>query len=134
MEGGEQMTNEAFLLLSEDERQAKLRAVLMSRTGGRLTNEELEDILLSAIPKRQYGVKVYQDAQAFCRDLALSDGCRGRTILGQVMAGSGQEPGMLFCETRAAAVLVRKQAEEGEIYQIHIFIPPERLQKGYQRQ
>lgn len=130
MEGGEQMTNEVFLLLSEDERQAKLRAVLMSRTEGGLTNEELEDILRAAIPKRQYGVKVYQDAKAFCHDLALPDGCRGRTILGQVMAGSGQKPGMLFCETRAAAVLIKNQAEESESYQIYIFIPPERLQKG----
>lgn len=127
------MTNEAFLLLSEDERQAKLRAVLMSRTCGCLTDEELRDILLTATPKRQYGVKVYQDAQAFCRDLALPHGCRGRTIFGQVMAGSEEEPGMLFCETQAAAVLVRKQAEESEVYQIHIFIPPQRSQKGYQR-
>lgn len=127
------MTNETFLLLSAEERQSKFRAVLNSKTDGCLSGEELRDILLTISSDRQYEVSVYWDAGKFCRSLALSEDSRGRTILGQVMAGHGQAPGKLFCETQAAAVLVRKQADEGMLNQLHIFIPPERLQKGYQR-
>lgn len=128
------MTNGAFLLLSEEEKHSKFKAVLKNKTQGCLTGEELREILLSVLPNRQYCIKVYWDKQDFCQSLASDDGSWGRTILGQVMAGQGQTPGLLFCETRAAAVLIRKQADEGETYQIHIFIPPERLQKGFQKQ
>ena len=41
------MTNETFELLTEDEKQTKLRAVLNAKTNGCLTEGELRDILLA---------------------------------------------------------------------------------------
>ena len=38
------MTNETFELLTEDEKQTKLRAVLNAKTNGCLTEGELRDI------------------------------------------------------------------------------------------
>lgn len=127
------MTNEAFQLLTEAERQAKFKAVLNSKTEGCLTGEELNDILLIISPRQQYSVKVYRDMQEFHRNLSIFDDSLSQTIFGQVMEENRQMPGSLLGDKQAAAVLVTKTAMDGMVHQIHIFIPPERLQKGYQR-
>lgn len=127
------MTNEAFQLLTEAERQAKFKAVLNSKTEGCLTGEELNDILLIISLRQQYSVKVYRDVQEFHRKLAIFDDSLSQTIFGQVMEENRQISGSLLGDKQAAAVLVTKMAVDGMVHQIHIFIPPERLQKGYQR-
>lgn len=127
------MMNETFRFLSEKEKNTKFKAVLKRKTGGCLTDGEIQDILRTIIPNRQYEVAVYQDAAEFNRALTLGEGCRGRTVFGQAMTGSRMSPGRLFCVGRAAAVIVKNAGEEGVVYRLLIFIPQDLLQKGCQK-
>lgn len=124
------MVNEEFMHLSDAEKQAKFRCALRGKTENRLLDYELEDIILSAPIKRQYEIRVYYSAGDFKSVLALPDGVRGRTVLGQVIAGSTEHPGDLYCTERAAAVITKETANPDGINQIHIFIPPERIERG----
>ena len=124
------MVNEEFMLLSEEEKQMKFRCALKSKTAGHLLDSELEDIVLSAPLKKQYAIRVYYDANEFKDVLVLPHGVHGRTVLGQVLAGTQDQPGDIYCTERAAAVITKELTNPDGISQIHIFIPPERLQKG----
>lgn len=127
------MTNESFKLLSEEEKNTKFRAILNTRTDGALSGEEMRSLLLCVSPKRQYSIKVYYDKEAFRNVLQLAEGYTGRTVLGQAFV-SHEGNGELFCTTRPAAVILRKCADEVSLSQLHIFVPPERLQKGCKKQ
>lgn len=123
------MYNEDFALLSEENRQAKLRDALRHKTCNCLTDQELWDILISTPLKRQYKISVYFNEDTFRNKLALPSDMHGRTILGQVMAGTRDNPGDLYCTERAAAILTRQVAKPEGINEIHIYVPPVRLEK-----
>lgn len=123
------MYNEVFAMLSEEHKQTKLRDALSHKTCNCLTEQELRDILISTPLKRQYRIHVYFSEDAFRSKLALPAGIRGRTILGQVMAGTRENPGDLYCTERAAAILTRQIANPEGANEIHIFIPPVRLER-----
>lgn len=124
------MVNEEFMHLSDAEKQLKFKCALRSKTDGRLFDSELDDIILSAPIKRQYEIRVYYSASNFRSILALPDGVRGRTVLGQVIAGSVEHSGDLYCTERAAAIITKELANPEGVNQIHIFIPPERIERG----
>lgn len=124
------MVNEDFMQLSDVERKAKFRSALRSKTRDRLLTAELEDIILSASLKRQYEICVYYSTEEFQSVLALPHGVRGRTVLGQVLAGTPEQPGNLYSAERAAAIITRETANPDGMNRIHIFIPPDRLEKG----
>lgn len=128
------MTNESFKLLSEEEKNTKFRAILNTRTDGALSGEEMRSLLLCVSPKRQYIIKVCHDKDVFRNVLQLADGYTGRTVLGQAFVSHEGNRGELFCTTRPAAVILRKCADEVSPCQLHIFVPPERLQKGCKKQ
>lgn len=128
------MTNETFKLLSDEEKNTKFRAILNTRTDGALFEEELHNIMLCISPRRQYSIKVHRDKEAFGDVLQLADGFTGKTVLGQALVSHKGDRGRLFCDTRPAAVLLHQCAVEASLLQLHIFIPPERLQKGQKTQ
>ena len=124
------MNNEAFQLLSEEEKNTKFKAILNTRTGGCLSNEELKHILLAVSANKQYCIKVYIDKDAFQSALQLENGYRGKTILGQALASYGTSTGELYSCARPAAIISHNQLDENAVYHLLIFIPPERIQKG----
>ena len=79
------MRNAAFCLLTEPEKSSKFRAILNEKTERTLTGEEMRSILLCVSPHRQYSIKVHSDADRFREVLQLSNGFRGKTVLGQVL-------------------------------------------------
>ena len=124
------MMNEEFMLLTEEEKQTKLRAALCRKSADCLTETELKDIIGSTPLKRQYLINVYFSEKDFRLHLALPDGVRGRTILGQVMVGSVEQSGDLYCRERAAAIITKDISNPDGTNQIHVYVPPERLEKG----
>lgn len=124
------MTNETFELLTEDEKQTKLRAVLNAKTNGCLTEGELRDILLAVSLHKQYNVIVCRDSKVFTSRLTLADNWRGRTVFGQALIGRTEYPGQLFCMDEAAAVMLYDTADVNGTRMLYIYIPLDRFQKG----
>lgn len=124
------MNNEAFKLLSDDEKNTKFKAILNTRTGGCLSNEELKHILLSISSNKQYCIEVFVDKDAFHSALQLEKGYRGKTVLGQALASYGTTKGELYSCSRPAAIIAHNLQDEMSAYHLLIFIPPERIQKG----
>ena len=61
------MTNETFFLLSEEDRNTKLRAVLKSKSAGHLTEDEIQGILRCISLNRQYRVSVSYGRAEYAR-------------------------------------------------------------------
>lgn len=101
------MTNEKFRLLTEAEKQTKLRAVLKTKTKDCLSEDEIRNILLMVLPQRQYSVFVYSDAAEFSSILTVKKPRVGRTVFGQVLVGTADLPGRLFDAEHAAAVMLQ---------------------------
>lgn len=124
------MTNEIFGLLTEEEKQTKLKAVLNTKADGRLTEEELRDILMAVSANRQYSVVVCQDSKVFDSLLTLTGSWRGRTVFGQALIGTTDYPGKLFCMDEAAAVVLSDSSNTDAARMLYIYIPQSRFQKG----
>ena len=116
------MTNEKFRLLTEAEKQTKLRAVLKTKTKDCLSEDEIRNILLMVLPQRQYSVFVYSDAAEFSSILTVKKPRVGRTVFGQVLVGTADLPGRLFDAEHAAAVMLRTVGDEIS-NEFHIYIP-----------
>ncbi len=127
------MRNAAFCLLSETEKNTKFRAILNARTSGSLTSEELQSIMLSVSPYRQYSITVHSDEDAFRKVLQFSSGYHGKTVLGQVLVSHNKESGELYCSSQPAAIILNNQVDETCKSQLHVYIPPTRLRKGNQK-
>jgi len=124
------MTNEAFLLLSEKEKNTKFRAILKKQTANSLSEEEVRNILLCVSLNRQYSLSVYHEENEFSGILTLANGFTGRIILGQALVGNTENPGKLLDSGRPAAVITRSNSEKRGTDQLHIFVPQSRCQKG----
>lgn len=122
------MTNEKFRLLTEAEKQTKLRAVLKTKTKDCLSEDEIRNILLMVLPQRQYSVFVYSDAAEFSSILTVKKPCVGRTVFGQVLVGTADLPGRLFDAEHAAAVMLRTVGDEIS-NEFHIYIPSQIIGK-----
>lgn len=125
------MTNERFLLLTEQERNAKFRAVLNTKSGGGLTGDEIQEILHVLPADKQYEILIYHRTDEFCLGITRIKGARKRLILGADFQGFRNQEGRLVCDvqSRAVAIAVRKKTSLEECSQLHIFIPPERCRK-----
>lgn len=116
------MTNETFLLMSDEEKNRKFKTVLKTKTGNLLTDEEL-NIIISNIPlKKQFAVRIYNDPVEFQTRLMLSDGSDSKTILGSMIAGADNSICRLFDFGKAAAVITKDNSSQG-VNSIHIYIP-----------
>lgn len=126
------MINGKFKLLSSRDKQEKFRAVLKVKTKESLTENEINSVLRMISPKRQYSIFVYTDVVEFSRILAVKKPCIGRIVFGQVLVGTADLPGRLFCTDRAAAVMIRKAGDE-DLRRLHIYIPLEIYRKDNTR-
>ena len=122
------MTNEKFRLLTEAEKQTKLRAVLKTKTKDCLSEDEIRNILLMVLPQRQYSVFVYSDAAEFSSILTVKKPRVGRPVFGQVLVGTADLPGRLFDAEHAAAVMLRTVGDEIS-NEFHIYIPSQIIGK-----
>lgn len=124
------MRNDTFRLLSPEEKKSKFRAILNTRTEGRLTEDELRIILQVHSPEKQYSIKVFNEKDAYTAVLQLPKGHRGRTLFGQVFSSYEDQPGELVSPSRSAAIIAFNPAEPTSIQQLLLYIPQERIQKG----
>ena len=127
------MRNAAFCLMTEAEKKSKFRAILNNKTERALTADEMKSILLCVSPHKQCSIVVHNDADKFRKVLQLSSGFRGKTVLGQVLVSHDNTRGELYCPALPAAILLKNQADESSAHQLHIYVPPSRLQKGNQK-
>ena len=124
------MTKTNFNLLTDEEKKSKFRTTLRNKTDDCLKADELDSLMFGINIQKQYCVNVYRDPDEFRTVLAVPTGYRGRTVLGQVLAGNEVFPGDLYNTERAAAIITREIAKDDGLHQIYIFIPPERKRKG----
>lgn len=125
------MKNKGFLLLTEQERNAKFRAALHTKSEGGLTGDEIQEILNLLPAGKQYEILVYHKTDEFCLGVTRMKGARKRLILGADFQGFRNEAGKLVCDvqSQAVAIAVRKKTSLEECSQLHILIPPERCRK-----
>lgn len=125
------MKNEGFLLLTEQERNAKFRAALNTKSEGSLTGDEIQEILNLLPADKQYEILVYHKTDEFCLGVTQMKGARKRLILGTDFQGFRNQAGKLVCDvqSQAVAIAVRKKTSLEECSQLHILIPPERCRK-----
>lgn len=125
------MKNKGFLLLTEQERNAKFKAALHTKTGGGLTGDEIQEILHVLPTDKQYEILVYQKTDEFCKGVTRMKGARKRLILGTDFQASRNQEGKLECDvqSQAVAIVVGKKSSSEECSQLHILIPPERCRK-----
>lgn len=125
------MKNEGFLLLTEQERNAKFKAALNTKSEGGLTGDEIQEILNLLPADKQYEILVYHKTDEFCLGVAQMKGARKRLILGTDFQGFRNQAGKLVCDvqSQAVAIAVRKKTSLEECSQLHILIPPERCRK-----
>ena len=130
------MKNTSFMFKTEEEKAAKLMAVLRQRTGNALSDEQLYQLALTVRLGRQYTVQIHTRQSSFCESLVLVksdlDNDIGTVVFGQALFGAATESayreGRLFSPSRqACAVITRKRISGGCISfrnEIHIYIPP----------
>ena len=125
------MKNERFLLLPEQERNAKFKAALNTKSEGGLTGDEIQEIINLLPADKQYEILVYHKTDEFCLGVARMKGARKRLILGADFQGFRNQAGKLVCDvqSQAVAIAVRKKTSLEECSQLHILIPPERCRK-----
>lgn len=125
------MKNKGFLLLTEQERNAKFRAALNTKSEGGLTGDEIQEILNLLPADKQYEILVYHKTDEFCLGVTQMKGARKRLILGTDFQGFRNQAGKLVCDVQSQAVViaVRKKTSLEECSQLHILIPPERCRK-----
>ncbi len=125
------MTNQRFLLLTEQERNAKFKAALNSKSEGSLTEDEIQEILHALPADKQFEILIYYKPDEFCLGVIRIKGARKRLILGTDFQGFRNQAGKLVCDMQsgAVAIMVRKKTSLEEYSQLHIFVPPERCRK-----
>ena len=125
------MTNRQFLLLTEQERNAKFKAALNTKSEGGLTGDEIQEILHALPADKQYEILVYHKPDDFSTGVARMKGARKRLILGTDFQGFKNQAGKLVCDmqSQAVAIMVRKKTALEECSQLHILVPPERCRK-----
>lgn len=116
------MTNETFLLMSDEEKSRKFKTTLKNRTNNLLTDEEINIIMFNIPLKKQYVIRVYNDPIEFQSNLMLSESYGSKTLLGSMVAGANEEIRSLFSDSKTAAIITKKNSAQ-EIYCIHIYIP-----------
>lgn len=116
------MTNETFLLMSDEEKNRKFKTALKNRTNNLLTEEEINIIMCNIPLKKQYVIRVYNDPIEFQGNLMLADGYGSKTLLGSMVAGASNETCSLFSKSKAAAIITEDNTAQN-LYCLHIYIP-----------
>ena len=124
------MTNETFILLSDEEKNVKLKTVLKNKSRNCLTDEEISIIMVHVKLNRQYTIRTYTNPAKFLAVLAVSSPCDCCTVIGSAVAGAAEVSMTMFTETNTAAVIAKSVQDGNEMYFIHIYIPSSRLQRS----
>lgn len=126
------MKNKEFDQQPQRERTAKLKAVLRNRTNKALSNDDLERIIRSISPDRQYAIHVHSDSRSLCRAIMLThsdEGCdHGKKVFGNFAFGNRYEDGHDSPAQhkefgKAAAAVITRGVSEKTTHEIHIFVP-----------
>lgn len=124
------MTNETFVLLSDEEKNKKLKTVLKNKSRNCLTDDEINIIMIHIKLNRQYTIRIYTKPTEFLAVLAVSSPCESCTVLGSAVAGAAEVSLTMFTETNIAAVIAKSARDGNELYCINIYIPSSRLQRS----
>ena len=126
------MENDKFKGLSEKQKRQKLKFILKEKTQGYLNDTELSAIIEKIKVNRQYGIKLYFDANAFENALILPQTSSCEVVLGALEIEEKTGKRRLKNQEQPLAVIVRNAYEGGEC-NLHIYIPNDRRPKGKKR-
>lgn len=121
------MTNETFILLSDEEKNKKLRTILKNKSNNCLTNDEIDMIMSYISLNRQYTIRIYMDPIQFLSAIAIADSKESRTLLGSAIAGTPAQSASTFIKQNTAVILTRSEHYENVMYYIHIYIPESQI-------
>lgn len=116
------MMNETFSVLSEEDKNTKLRTVIRNRTANCLTDSELSAILSGISLNRQYAIRVSNNPTDFRTGLVLAD-ISSKTVLGGIIAGMPGTTEKFFREDGACAYI-----SDDSVGNINIYIPQKRME------
>ena len=123
------MTNENFVLLSDEEKNEKLRNALLEKSDNCLTEEELKIIMVHISLNKQYIIRTYRDPMSFLTSLASSYSHESQTLLGSALAGALGMSMAMFDDANSAAVITKSDRDGKCVYVIHVYIPLSRIQR-----
>lgn len=96
------MINEKFVLLSEEDKSAKLKAVLNQKTAGCLSEAELQHIASSLVLNKQYDIFVYSSGDDFRQHVQAEEST---------------------LQTISEGVIIAKPRRNSTVKELHILIP-----------
>lgn len=123
------MTNENFVLLTDEEKNVKLRNALLEKSDNCLTEEELKIIMVHISLNKQYIIRTYHEPTSFLATLASSDSNGSQTLLGSALAGALGMSMAMFDDANSAAVITKSHRYGKSVYVIHVYIPLSRTQR-----
>ena len=123
------MTNENFVLMTDEEKNLKLKNALLEKSDNCLTEEELKIIMVHISLNKQYVIRTYNEPMSFLTTLASSDGHDSQTLLGSAFAGALGMSMAMFDDANSAAVITKSNRDGKSVYVIHVYIPLSRTQR-----
>lgn len=123
------MTNESFVLMTNEEKNLKLRNALLEKSDNCLTEEELKIIMVHISLNKQYVIRTYNEPMSFLTTLASSDSHDSQTLLGSALAGALGMSMSMFDDANSAAVITKSSRDGKNVYVIHVYIPSSRVQR-----
>ena len=123
------MENDKFKNLSEKQKRQKLKFILKGVTQGYLNDSELSEIISRIKVNRQYGIKLYFEANEFENALISSKSITDEVVLGTIVLDEIMGKKRIQDKGTATAVIIRS-SYEGVEYNLHIYIPKDRRPKG----
>lgn len=123
------MTNENFVLMTDEEKNLKLKNALLEKSDNCLTEEELKIIMVHISLNKQYVIRTYNEPMSFLTTLASSDSHDSQTLLGSALAGALGMSMAMFDDANSAAVITKSDRDGKSVYVIHVYIPLSRTQR-----
>lgn len=123
------MTNENFVLLTDEEKNVKLKNALLEKSNNCLTEDELKIIMVHISLNKQYIIRTYHEPMSFLTTLASSDSHESQTLLGSALAGALGMSMAMFDDANSAAVITKSDRDGKSVYVIHVYIPLSRIQR-----
>lgn len=123
------MTNENFVLLTDEEKSVKLRNALLEKSANCLTEEEIKIIMVRIDLNKQYIIRTYHEPMSFLATLATSESHESQIIIGSALAGALELSMAVFDEANSAAVITKSSRDGKNVYVIHIYIPLSRIKR-----
>lgn len=121
------MTNEKFLLMTDEEKNVKFRNALLEKSDNCLTEEEIATIISHTSLNRQYIVRTYREPMNFLTALAVSDSHDSQTLFGSALAGAIGMSMYMFNDAKSAAVITKTNKDGKPVCVIHVYIPLSRI-------